>query len=239
MRLEGKGAVVTGASRGLGRALALALAEAGCRVALVAREEGPLDAAVAAVRARGGTAVGIPADMGAAADVDRAVAEALSALGTVDLLVSNASTLGPVPMPLLLDLTPGALERVLAVNLVGPFRMARVLAGPMALRGEGTVVHLSSDAAVAHYPGWGAYGASKAALDHLGGTLAAELEGTGVRVLVVDPGEMDTRMHARALPEADRSTLADPADVAARIVAMIGSQVPSGSRLEAASWGGR
>jgi NAD(P)-dependent dehydrogenase (short-subunit alcohol dehydrogenase family) len=91
----------------------------------------------------------------------------------------------------------------------------------MALRGSGVVVHVSSDAAVEPYPRWGAYGISKAAQDHLARILGAELADTGVRVLAVDPGEMDTAMHAAAIPEADRATLQRPADVAKRIAALI------------------
>jgi NAD(P)-dependent dehydrogenase (short-subunit alcohol dehydrogenase family) len=124
------------------------------------------------------------------------------------------------------------------VNLVGPFRLTKVLAGAMVLRRRGLLVHVSSDAAVSAYPRWGAYGVSKAALDHLARSWAAELEGTGVRVLSVDPGEMDTRMHAEAVPGADRETLADPADVARRLADMMAraEAIPSGTRLLASAW---
>lgn len=106
-------------------------------------------------------------------------------------------------------------------NLAGPFRLTRAVAGAMALNGRGTVVFISSDAAVEAYPGWGAYGLSKAAADHLARTLAVELGPRGVRVIAFDPGEMDTAMHAAALPDADRSALADPADVAHTLVRVI------------------
>jgi NAD(P)-dependent dehydrogenase (short-subunit alcohol dehydrogenase family) len=154
------------------------------------------------------------------------------------VLVHNASTLGPTPLPLLLDTECEDLERVLAVNLVGPFRLTKAIAGSMALRGRGLVVHLSSDAAISAYPGWGAYGVSKAALDHLARSWAAELEGTGVRVLSVDPGEMRTRMHADAVPDADPATLADPVAVAARVADIVAhaERIPSGTRLEAQRW---
>ena len=110
----------------------------------------------------------------------------------------------------------------------------------MALRQRGLVVHLSSDAAVEAYPRWGAYSASKAALDHLTRIWAAELASTGVRFFGVDPGEMDTAMHADALPEADRATLAKPETVARKLVAMIraGERIPSGARLVASTWEG-
>ena len=151
-------------------------------------------------------------------------------VGDIDIVVHAASTLGPVPMPLLLDTDCEDLERVLAVNLVGPFRLTKVLAGPMVLRQRGLVIFVSSDAAVSAYAGWGSYGISKAAQDHLARSLAAELD--PVRFLAVDPGEMDTKMHADAMPDADRSTLARPADVAARLVTLIrnAESVPNGSR---------
>ena len=115
------------------------------------------------------------------------------------------------------------LEHVLQVNLVGPFRLSKVIAGSMALRGRGIIVNISSDAAVEAYPTWGAYGIAKAGLDHLSRIWAAELEETGVRMISVDPGEMNTVMHADAIPDADPSSLADPNDVARRITAVIRS----------------
>jgi NAD(P)-dependent dehydrogenase (short-subunit alcohol dehydrogenase family) len=107
------------------------------------------------------------------------------------------------------------------VNLVGPFRLTKAIAGPMLLRGGGTIVNITSDAATEAYERWGAYGASKAALEQLGRIWAAELAGTGVRVVNVDPGEMDTWMHADAIPDANRAELADPARVAMEIVALL------------------
>jgi NAD(P)-dependent dehydrogenase (short-subunit alcohol dehydrogenase family) len=129
------------------------------------------------------------------------------------------------------------LERVLAVNVVGPFRLSKALVGPMLLRGRGLVVHISSDAAVVPYPHWGAYAVSKAALDHMARVWATELADSGVRFLGVDPGEMDTAMHAAAMPEADRATLARPAEVARRVAVMIADdRIPNGARLEAQAW---
>jgi NAD(P)-dependent dehydrogenase (short-subunit alcohol dehydrogenase family) len=142
-----------------------------------------------------------------------------------------------VPLRLLLDTHPTELERALAVNVLGPFRLTRLIAGGMILRGRGLVVHVTSDASVAAYPRWGAYGVSKAALDHMARIWGAELDGTGVRFLSVDPGEMATRMHAQAVPEADPATLLDPAVVAERIVQLVrvSETIPSGARLEAAT----
>jgi NAD(P)-dependent dehydrogenase (short-subunit alcohol dehydrogenase family) len=238
MDISNTAAVVTGASRGLGRALAEALAAAGARVALIARHAAPLDDVIAGIRARGGVAHPIVADVADKDAVHRIAGQATALLGPIELAIHNASTLGPTPLRLLLDTDCEDLDAVLATNLVGPFRLTKVLAGPMALRGHGTIVHVSSDAAVSAYPRWGAYSISKAAQDHLSRILAAELDGTGVRVLAIDPGEMDTEMHRAAIPDADPATLARPADIARRIVAMIrdADRAPAGARLEASRW---
>lgn len=238
MNIQGQGALVTGASRGLGRALAEQLAARGARVALVARELGPLRDVVAAIRGRGGDAHAVAGDISDKAAIHRIAGQAQGLVGEIAIAIHNASTLGPTPLRLLLDTECEDLAAVLETNLIGPFRLTKVLAGAMAIRGAGVIVHVSSDAAVEPYPRWGAYGASKAAQDHLSRILAAELDGTGVRVLAVDPGEMDTAMHAAAIPDADRATLQAPAAVAARIVQMIedGARAPSGARLVAPRW---
>jgi NAD(P)-dependent dehydrogenase (short-subunit alcohol dehydrogenase family) len=237
MDVRGRGILVTGASRGLGAALARELARKGARLALVARDEAALQRVVRSVEAEGGEAHSIAADVGAKEDVYAVAGTAAALVGDVDVVIQNASTLGRVPLLLLADTACEDLEQVLAVNLVGPFRLTKALVGPMLLRGRGLVVHLSSDAAVAAYPRWGAYGSSKAALDHLARIWAAELDGTGVRFLGVDPGEMDTAMHAEAMPDADRTSLARPETVARKIAQMIADDsIPNGARLEASAW---
>ena len=238
MKIQGQGALVTGASRGLGRALAEHLAREGARVALVAREPGALGDVVAAIRAHGGDAHVVAGDISDKHAIHAIAGQAQGLIGEIGIAIHNASTLGPTPLRLLLDTECEDLAAVLETNLVGPFRLTKVLAGAMAIRGAGTIVHISSDAASEAYPRWGAYGASKAAQDHLSRILAAELEGTGVRVLAVDPGEMDTAMHAAAIPEADRAALQRPAEVAARIVQMIedDARASSGARLVAPRW---
>jgi len=230
--------LLTGASRGLGRALAELLATRGARVAMVAREAGPLGDVVAAVRARGGDAHAIAADISDKDAVHRIAGQAHALVGEVAIAIHCASTLGLVPLRLLLDTECEDLAHVLETNLVGPFRLTKIIAGAMALRGDGVIVHVSSDAAVEAYPRWGAYGVSKAAQDHLSRILAAELDGTGVRVLAIDPGEMDTKMHRDAIPDADPATLQRPTAVAATIVAMIEdpARAPSGARLAAPRW---
>jgi NAD(P)-dependent dehydrogenase (short-subunit alcohol dehydrogenase family) len=156
---------------------------------------------------------------------------AAAVVGPIEVLVHNASTLGPTPLRLLLDTECEDLAAVLETNLIGPFRLTRVIAGAMALRGSGLVVHVSSDAAVAAYPKWGAYGVSKAALDHLNRSWAVEVP--DVRFFSVDPGEMDTEMHAAAIPDADRAALARPEEVARRIAGMIADceRIEGGARL--------
>lgn len=233
MTLRNETVLVTGGSRGLGEALARELARRGAKVVLVARDAEPLDAVVESIRAAGGDAWSIAADVADKEAVHRITGLAAALAGPIDVVVHNASTLGPVPLRLLLDTDCEDLERALAVNVVGPFRLTKVLAGSMALRGGGLVVHVSSDAAVEAYPTWGAYCASKAALDHLARVWAAEMEGTGVRFLGIDPGEMDTRMHADAMPDADPTTLARPADVARGIADLIEREPrePSGARV--------
>jgi NAD(P)-dependent dehydrogenase (short-subunit alcohol dehydrogenase family) len=238
-------AIVTGASRGLGRALAVELARSGANVVLVARESEDLHQAAAEARQAAGAAErgagdrngaaevhALAADLGDKEAIHRIAGAAAALIGPIDLLVHNASTLGPTPLPLLLDTECEDFERVFQVNVLGPFRLSKAIAGGMALRGRGTIVHISSDAATNAYPRWGAYGVSKAALDHLGRSWAAELGALGVRVLVVDPGEMDTAMHAAAIPDADRATLAAPAVVARRIAAMLAEpQAENGARV--------
>jgi NAD(P)-dependent dehydrogenase (short-subunit alcohol dehydrogenase family) len=237
VRLLGKAALVTGASRGLGASLFAELARRGAWLVGVARDARALEAEAARIRGLGGVAHALAADQGDRDGVYPLVGAATGLVGPIDLLVLNASTLGPVPLRELVDTECEDFARVLEVNLLGPFRLTKAVVGSMVLRGSGTVVGISSDAAVNGYPGWGAYGVSKAGLDHLLRTWAAELSGSGVRFLSLDPGEMDTRMHADAMPEADRATLARPEDVARRIANLLEADEPppNGARLEASA----
>jgi NAD(P)-dependent dehydrogenase (short-subunit alcohol dehydrogenase family) len=222
MDLQGRGVLVTGGSKGLGRALVEAFAARGARVVAVARGKDALEETIASVRAKGGEAHALVADVADKDAIHRISGAAAALVGPIDVLIHDASTLGPVPLRLALDTDCEDLERALAVNVVGPFRLTKAIAGSMAARGTGVVVAISSDAATNAYPKWGVYGASKAAFDHLCRVLGAELEGTGARVLVIDPGEMDTEMHRDAFgADHDPSVLQKPSDVAARIVATI------------------
>jgi len=228
MDWRGRTVLLTGASRGLGEALAVELGRAGARLALVAREEQALTRVVRAVREAGGEAHPVPGDVSSADAAARIAGVATALLGSIEVVIHNASSLGPVPLRPLAETSDAAFEEALATNLVGPFRLSRALVGPMALRGGGLVVQVSSDAATTPYPGWGAYGASKAALEHLGRIWDAELAASGVRFVNVDPGEMDTRMHRDAMPEADPASLARPEQVAQRLVQTLSAELRAG-----------
>lgn len=219
--MAGSNIIITGAGRGLGRALALELAQPGRRLGLLARTAAELEETASLARARGAFVHAIPAEVGRLDQAPRIALELVDRLGPIDVLIHNASVLGPVPLALLADTAVKDFVQAFEVNVLGPFALTRAVLGSMLLRKGGRIVTISSDAAVNAYPSWGAYGASKAALDHLSKTLAAELEGTGVSVLAIDPGEMDTAMHQAAMPEADRAALARPAWVAARVVRLI------------------
>jgi NAD(P)-dependent dehydrogenase (short-subunit alcohol dehydrogenase family) len=220
-------ALITGASRGLGRALAGALADRGWTLVLDARGAGDL-ALVADELSRRTSVHAIPGDVASPAH-RTALAGAVSALGDLDLLVNNASTLGPSPLPALADLETPDLLDVLLTNTVAPlalFRAVRPHLAPGAV-----VVDVSSDAAVEAYPGWGAYGASKAALDHLSAVLAEEHP--DLHVYAVDPGDMRTAMHQAAFPGEDISDRPLPDAVVPGFLRLVEERPPSG-RLRAA-----
>jgi NAD(P)-dependent dehydrogenase (short-subunit alcohol dehydrogenase family) len=240
MDLRGIGAVVTGASRGLGAAIGRELAREGARVVLVARQKALLDTVVSEIRAQGGEAHALVDDVGDKRAAHRIAGAAAALVGPVELLVNNASTLGVPSLRPLLDTDCENLEEAFRVNVLGPFRLTKIVLGAMAAHGRGVVVDVTSDASKEAYPTWGAYSVSKAALDHLGRIWAGELEGRGVRIVTVDPGEMDTAMHAEAMPDADRSTLLAPEVVAARIVRLVrdAKGAPNGARVEASQWKG-
>ena len=197
-----KTALVTGASRGLGEVIATFLARAGYELVLTARHEDALQA-VARRLGEHTRVVAIPGDVAADAH-RRALADAARKIGGLDVLVNNASELGPSPMPSLATYPLDALEHVLRVNVVAPVALTQQLLPALRSR-RGLVVNISSDAAVGAYAGWGGYGASKAALELISRTLSEELREDGVAVVAVDPGDMRTDMHQAAFPGEDIS----------------------------------
>jgi NAD(P)-dependent dehydrogenase (short-subunit alcohol dehydrogenase family) len=243
-RLIGKRALITGASRGLGRELAIAFAREGVRgLVLVARSAEALAEVSERVReaAPRTKVVAIVADLAREEDVERVAATALSAFGgRLDVLVNNASTLGPAPLPFLLDYPLEDFRAVLATNLVAPFLLIKKLLPAMTEHG-GSVINVTSDAGVVGYPGWGAYGISKFGIEGMSQTWAAELEGSRVRVNWVDPGSMNTAMHRAAEPDEDPAQWADPADVTGVFVYLASdeSRDVSGQRFRAQepNWG--
>jgi len=216
---------ITGGTSGLGLALVRSLIVTGARIAFVARTA----AAVARVAAETG-AHGIVGDIGRKDDIYPLALQITGTLGGLDLLINNASSLGPASLALLADTQCEELEEALAVNLVGPFRLTKALFGALAQsarEGRGAaVVNISSDAAIHPYAGWGAYGASKAALHHLTAIWDAEAKEAGIRFLSVDPGDMDTPLHAVAVPDADPLALKRPESAAAEIVATLMTLLP-------------
>lgn len=224
-------ALITGASRGLGLEVARAYARRGLRLILTARGADALQLAADELR-QTTDVVALPADVGDPADAARLVAAGLSTFGQIDVLVNNASELGPSPMPDLEHLPIDRFAEVLRVNVVGALKLIQLVVPGMKSRGAGLIVNVTSDAGVEAYPTWGGYGASKAALEHLSRVLVAELEGTGVRVFVVDPGDMDTAMHRAAEPGIDLSHLQTPDRVAPAFVQLLDLGAPSG-RFEA------
>jgi NAD(P)-dependent dehydrogenase (short-subunit alcohol dehydrogenase family) len=196
-------ALITGGSAGLGLALAGFLVAQGYDLILTGRDGRRLEAVVERLRERGGAIQALSGDVSDPAH-RRQLAEAVAARGWLDLLVNNASALGPLPMPVLSAYPLDALREVLEINTVAPLALIVALR-PWLTAGRGLVVNVTSDAAVGGYEGWGGYGASKAALELLSLTLAKELRDEGIYAVVVDPGDMRTQMHQDAFPGEDIS----------------------------------
>ncbi len=201
-------ALITGASQGLGRALADNLADRGYDLVLKI----------------------VPADV--SEDAEGIAGRGLDRFGRVDVLINNASELGPSPMPPLEHHSWESLLRIMRVNVVAPIHLAQLVIPQMRARGSGLIINITSDAGVNAYPGWGGYGSSKAALEHASRVLARELSGSGVRVLVVDPGDMNTEMHRQAEPGVDLSHLPSPEAIAPAIAALLDGAEPF-ARVEA------
>jgi NAD(P)-dependent dehydrogenase (short-subunit alcohol dehydrogenase family) len=226
--------LITGGTSGLGLALIAELTARRAHVAFVARTAERVEAV-----AREYGAHGIVGDIAHKQDIHRIALQAAGALGGVDVLVNNASDLGPTPLTLLGDTECEDFERALVTNILGPFRLTKALLGSLAAsarEGRGSVVlNISSDAAVNAYARWGAYGASKAALAHMTRIWNEEMAVQGVKFLALDPGDMDTPMHALAVPDADRATLKRPSaaaiEIADAIADLLPPALPGGVRL--------
>ncbi len=229
---------ITGGTSGLGLALVDACLARGDRVAFVARDA----RRVARIAATRPTSHGVVGDVARKDDIHPIALQIGAALGGLDVLVNNASSLGPVPLALLADTACEDLEAALATNLLGPFRLTKAMLGMLAAAArqhvdrvagatagaagvtslvQALVVNVSSDAAVTPYAGWGAYSASKAALAHLSRVWSEELRAHGIAALSFDPGDMDTPLHALAVPDADPTLLKRPRDAAAELLAVI------------------
>src|SRR5262245_59352035 len=215
--LEGLRVAVTGGTSGLGLALVQRLAVCGARVAFVARNPETMERIV-----RQTGSLGIVGDVSSKDDIYPIALQITGHLGGLDVLINNASSLGPVPLAPLSDTEFEDFSQALAVNVIGAFRLTKALFGALAVsarnQGSALVINISSDAAVNAYPGWGAYGASKAALRHMTAIWAEEARAERVAFLSLDPSDMDTPLHALAVPDADRSTLKRPEDSASEIV---------------------
>ena len=274
-RLQGKYVLITGASQGLGRKLAIAYAREGAAgIAIVARRMEALAEVKERIQALSKTNVvvvaadvnrpediervmqevkerlsastsktrvlTIAADLTQPEDIERAIATTLNDFnGRLDVLVNNASTIGPTPLPFLLDYPLEDFRRVINTNLIAPFLLIKK-ALPAMIDG-GSIINVTSDAGVTGYPGWGAYGISKFGIEGMSQTWAAELEGSGVRVNWVDPGDMNTQMHRDAEPNEDPTQWADPADVTDVFVYLASDQSRhvNGQRFQAQeeNWG--
>lgn len=225
-------ALVTGASMGLGHALTAELVRRGWRVVIDARDGGRLATAVAALPDPDAVTA-IPGDVADPAHRERLAGAVVAASG-LDLLVNNASVLGPSPQPRLADYPLEALEQVFTVNVLAPLALVQAVL-PALERRSGRIVNVSSDAAVEAYEGWGGYGSSKAALDQLTAVLAAEHP--RLRVYAVDPGDMNTAMQQQAFPGEDVSDRAAPESVVPALLRLVDGDLPSG-RYRAAELAG-
>jgi NAD(P)-dependent dehydrogenase (short-subunit alcohol dehydrogenase family) len=221
---ENRTALLTGASRGLGRALAAGLAREGFDLIIDARDAAALDAAAGALRAAGGTVTAVSGDVTDPAH-RAALASAARAAGRLDLLVNNAGTLGASPLPALADYPPDELRAAFEANVIAPIALTQLVL-PLLRASGGAVLNITSDAAVEAYAGWGGYGAAKAALEQASNVLAAEE--LGIRVWWADPGDLRTDMHQLAFPGEDISDRPEPSSVVPAFVRLVTERLPSG-----------
>ncbi|MBS4200810.1 SDR family oxidoreductase [Bacillus sp. FJAT-49732] len=228
--------MITGASKGLGKALTHAFAKAGVRLAICSRGEEELLKVKEEVESLGAEVLAVAADVSLDRDVERFVSIVENVYGRVDVLINNASIFGPGPT-LLLDYPNDDFAEVLKVNIMNPFLLTKRVLPGMLERNEGSIINVTSEAGCTGFAEWGAYGISKFALEGLTQTWADELQETGVRINMVDPGEMDTDMHDKAVPDCDYD-LAKPDDVVDVFLYLASKDSKSinGQRFEAQSF---
>ena len=221
-------AIVTGASRGLGQAVATGLAGAGWSLVIDGRDPETLQASAGRIRSQAADGVSVVAVPGDITDEDHRheLTAAAFELGGLDLVVNNAGTLGASPLPLLSDYPLGDLRVAFEVNVVAPLGLIQDTLPLLLDSDRPRLVNITSDAAIEAYEGWGGYGAGKAALEHLGAVLAAEFP--GLTVWSVDPGDLRTMMHQAAFPGEDISDRPEPATVVPAFLELIDSDRPSG-----------
>jgi NAD(P)-dependent dehydrogenase (short-subunit alcohol dehydrogenase family) len=237
-RLEGKVALVTGASKGIGKAVAAAYANEGATVFICARNQAQLNRAVDEIRAAGGPGqvYGLAGDVGNAEDAKRLVSAAQQQVGAIQILVNNASLLGPrAPIA---EYPISAWEEVIRVNLTGPFLMTREALQVMIPRHEGSIINVSSGVGRVGRARWGAYAASKFGLEGLTQLTADEVREFGIRVNAVNPGPTRTDMRAAAYPEEDPLTLPVPDEITAVFLHLASdeSRAVTGQSFEAEDW---
>ena len=210
--MKNKVVMITGVTQGLGKALTLRFAKEGVKLAVCARRTKELEGVAKEAESLGAEVLAITADVSIPREAEKFVALTLNTFGRIDVLINNASILGPSPMPLLMDYPEDDFAEVIRVNSISPFLMSRRVIPAMLIQGEGSVINVTSEAGHVGYAGWGAYGISKFAVEGLTQTWADELDGTNIRMNMVDPGEMDTEMHSLAVPDCDYE-LAAPEDI--------------------------
>ena len=228
--LIGTRIAITGGTSGLGLALVRECLRRGARVAFVARTA----ARVEQVAMENAGAHGIVGDVSSKDEIYPIAMQITGELGGLDVLINNASDLGPVPLQMLSDTECEDLERAFDTNVIGPFRLTKALMGALAASARearsAVVLNISSDAAVSPYPRWGAYGSSKAALHHLTRIWGEEHASENIHFLSLDPGDMDTPMHAAAIPDTDLSTLKQPVDSARELVDAIAATLTKSNK---------
>ncbi len=222
-------ALVTGASRGIGAATAKRLAAEGAHVILTGRTVGGLEEVDDAIRSAGGSATLVPLDLRQMDMIDALGAQIYERFGKLDILIGNAAMLGSLSP--LAHASPTEVEDVFNVNAIANYRLIRACDPLLRLSDAGRVVMLSSGAAVASIAYWGPYAASKAALEHLTFTYAAEVKSTNIRVNVLDPGVVRSKMRAQAFPAEDAATLPEPESVTDWFITLCGADAPHGKRM--------